>query len=226
MSAVDELSAAADRLSCAEPHDRFRAKPAPHESQRSKEMVLRAVARAKEGDQDAVRFLYLRYSGNVYAYVRGIVRADHDAEDVTQHVFAKLMTAIQSYERRSVPFLAWLLRMSHNAAIDHLRAKTPTPCAEVFGEDECDDYGVSERTTALRVAMETLPEEQRNVLMLRHLVGLTPPEIAVRLGRSESSVHGLHHRGRRSLQQELLRLGSGPVTGRRPTRRTPPAVVV
>jgi RNA polymerase sigma-70 factor (ECF subfamily) len=47
---------------------------------------------------------------------------------------------------------------------------------------------------------------------MRHIVGLSPPEIAEQLGRSESSIHGLHHRGRRALQQELERLGSAPST--------------
>jgi RNA polymerase sigma-70 factor (ECF subfamily) len=59
-----------------------------------------------------------------------------------------------------------------------------------------------------------LPYEQREVILMRHLVGLTPPEIATRMGRSESSIHGLHHRGRRALQQELRRLESAPATAR------------
>jgi RNA polymerase sigma-70 factor (ECF subfamily) len=50
------------------------------------------------------------------------------------------------------------------------------------------------------------------VVILRHVVGLTPGEIADRMGRSEGSVHGLHHRGRRALQRELERLDSAPFT--------------
>ena len=48
--------------------------------------------------------------------------------------------------------------------------------------------------------------------MLRHVVGLTPGEIADRMGRTEGSVNGLHHRGRRALQRELERLDSAPFT--------------
>ena len=48
--------------------------------------------------------------------------------------------------------------------------------------------------------------------MLRHIVGLSPVEIADAMNRSESSVHGLHHRGRRSLQVNLVELGASPVT--------------
>ena len=69
----------------------------------------------------------------------------------------------------------------------------------------------------MRTALATLPDEQRQVVILRHVVGLTPGEIAERMGRSEGSIHGLHHRGRRALQRELERLDSTPFT--RATRR-------
>src|ERR1700733_5616549 len=86
-----------------------------------------AVARAKEGDREALRFLYVSYSNNIYGYVRSIVRDDHEAEDVTQHVFAKLMTTIGKYDDRGVPFFAWLLRPARNVRLDHLRANRVTP---------------------------------------------------------------------------------------------------
>ena len=69
----------------------------------------------------------------------------------------------------------------------------------------------AERGADLRHALEQLPEDQREVLVLRHIVGLSPVEIASTLGRSESSVHGLHHRGRRTLQSSLTELGAAPV---------------
>ncbi len=50
-----------------------------------------AVARAQAGDNEAIRFLYIRYKDNVYGYVLSFVRDPHEAEDVTQHVFLKLM---------------------------------------------------------------------------------------------------------------------------------------
>jgi RNA polymerase sigma-70 factor (ECF subfamily) len=53
--------------------------------------------------------------------------------------------------------------------------------------------------------------EQREVLVLRHLVGLSPGEIAKRLGKTEGSIHGLHHRGRAALQGLLREMNSAPV---------------
>jgi RNA polymerase sigma-70 factor, ECF subfamily len=185
----------------------------------SPEMTSRtrlAVARAKEGDQEAVRFLYVTYSNNIYGYVRSIVRDDHEAEDVTQHVFAKLMTRIVKYDDRGLPFLAWLLRLARNVAIDHLRANRLTPTENLLDPDASSGIDLDQPET-VRAALATLPDEQRQVVIMRHVIGLTPGEIADRLGRSESSVHGLHHRGRRALQRELERLESTPLTrGARP----------
>ena len=175
-----------------------------------------AVARAKEGDHDALRFHYITYSQNIYGYVRSIVRDDHEAEDVTQHVFAKLMTSLVKYDDRGVPFFAWLIRMARNVAIDHLRANRVTPTETVL--DPASPSGTDlDQGETVRAALAALPDEQRQVVVLRHIVGLTPAEIADRMGRSESSIHGLHHRGRRTLQRELELLDSTPST-RTPAR--------
>jgi RNA polymerase sigma-70 factor (ECF subfamily) len=179
--------------------------------------VRLAIARAKEGDRDAIRLLYIRYSDNVYGYLRSIVRDDKEAEDLTQHVFMKLMTVILKYQDQGVPFSGWLLRLARNVALDHLRRRRPIPTEEVFAVDSHADLGGEDRARDLHSALATLPEEQRDVMVMRHIVGLSPQEIAEQMGRSESSIHGLHHRGRRALQQELRRLGSAPstITGRR-----------
>lgn len=170
-----------------------------------------AVARAKEGDRDALQFLYVRYSNNIYGFVRSILRDDHEAEDVTQHVFAKLMTTLVKYDDRGVPFFAWLLRLARNVAIDHLRANRLTPTETVIDPDVSSSADL-DRAETVRAALATLPDEQRQVVILRHVVGLTPGEIADRMGRTESSIHGLHHRGRRALQRELVRLDATPLT--------------
>jgi len=192
--------------------DRLVAKPTVETSADIERLVSRAVARAKQGDREAVRFLYLRYADNVYGYVRTIVRDHHDAEDVTQQVFAKLISAIARYEQRATPFVAWLLRMAHNVAVDAVRARRTTPVEEVFGPGDatCDD--APELARSLRAALASLPDDQRQVVVLRHVLGLSPVEIAEQLGRTNSSVYGLHHRGRRALCAELERLDSTPLT--------------
>jgi RNA polymerase sigma-70 factor (ECF subfamily) len=188
----------------------LRARTTLDESPEAMRQVSLAIARAKEGDREALRLLYVRYSENVYGYVRSIVRDEKEAEDLTQHVFLKLMTAICKYDDRGIPFSGWLLRLARNVALDHLRRRRAIPAEEVYGADSHVDETALDCSRNLRTALDSLPEEQRNVVVMRHVIGLTPPEIAEQMGRSESSIHGLHHRGRRALQIELRRLDSAP----------------
>ncbi|MGA2319436.1 MAG: sigma-70 family RNA polymerase sigma factor [Solirubrobacteraceae bacterium] len=176
-------------------------------------LVARAITRAQEGDREAIGFLYARYADNVCGYVRSIVHDQHEAEDITQQVFAKLIGVIGKYEQREVPFFAWILRVSRNVAIDHLRRRTAIPVEEVrVSEDDGRDRLGSERMNDLQESLATLPHDQREVLVLRHIAGLSPTEIAQRTGRSEGSIHGLHHRGRRALTAELASRGAAPAT--------------
>ena len=199
----------ADQIEAALGRGRFRRRRTIDQSPRNERLVAAAVARAKDGDADALRFLYLRYADNVYGYVCSIVRDEHEAEDITQHIFAKLLTSLERYEPRVVPFSAWVLRVAHNAAIDHMRSRRPVPHEEVHSPDAADDAaGARERFADLRLALDALPPEQRDVLVLRFFVGLSPGEIAERLGRSEDAVHGLQHRGRRRLRHEMLALAA------------------
>jgi RNA polymerase sigma-70 factor (ECF subfamily) len=195
----------ADLIEISAGRGRFRRRRQLDQSAATERLVLRAVERAKDGDEDALRFLYLRYADNVYGYVCSIVRDEHEAEDVTQQVFAKLLGSLGRYQPRSVPFSAWILRVAHNAAIDHVRARRPVPVEEVRGPEPADDGAARESFRDLRVALDTLPREQREVIVLRFLVGLSPREIAERMGRSEDAVNGLQHRGRRRLRREMDR---------------------
>jgi RNA polymerase sigma-70 factor, ECF subfamily len=182
---------------------------APGNSDRDSRLVQMAVTRAKAGDAEGIHFLYARFAPGVKRYVDSILHDQHESEDITQMVFAKLMTRIGKYEQREVPFTAWIMRVARNAALDHLRASRAVPTEEVR-LSASPDPGGSDRLNDLRVALEELPKDQRDVLILRHIAGLSPLEIADTLGKSESSIHGLHHRGRRALRQKLTELGAGP----------------
>jgi RNA polymerase sigma-70 factor (ECF subfamily) len=210
---INAFRARADELEHTRPPGRFRSHSSLDEGTAAeRRVVVQAVARAKAGDEEALRFLYIRYADNVYGYVRSIVRDDYEAEDVTQHVFAKLMTILPRYEQqRQVPFAAWILRVARNAAVDQMRQRRAVPCEEVRELDTRKDFGDSQQTSiGLREALATLPEDQRQVIMLRHLVGLSPGEIAGRMGKSEPSVHGLHHRGRAALRRALVERECAP----------------
>jgi RNA polymerase sigma-70 factor (ECF subfamily) len=175
-------------------------------------IVSAAVAAAQRGEGDGVRSLYVRFADDVYSVVKGILRDEHEAEDVTQHVFAMLPKRIKKYEPRGVPFKAWLLRVARNAAVDSLRSRRSVPVEEVRTEQQAQPEEDRHLREALESAFSELPADQREVVVLRHLVGLSPGEIAERLGKSEGAVHGLHHRGRRAIKAQLAELGAAPFT--------------
>jgi RNA polymerase sigma-70 factor (ECF subfamily) len=184
------------------------------ESAADRRRLRHAIAGARNRDSEAMRHIYERYADNVYSYVRTILHDDHEAEDVTQHVFTKLLTKIQSYEERSVPFTAWLLRIARNCAIDHMRSKRAICCEEVPAEEERPGYDevAADQRDAIEDALDSIPASQRRVVVLRHVVGLSPNEIATRMGKSEGAIHTLHHRARRAMQAELLRRHMAPVS--------------
>jgi RNA polymerase sigma-70 factor (ECF subfamily) len=173
-------------------------------------LVPAAAARAREGDDDALRLLFLLYADNVYGYVLAIVRYEHDAEDITSELFARLPRALRRYEASGSPFATWLLRVARNAALDHLRARRSVPRAEVRSVTEAAEPSARERLADLRAAFAALPADQRQVMLLRLIAGMSPAEVALELGRSVDAVHALQHRARRRLRQELTQQGWAP----------------
>jgi RNA polymerase sigma-70 factor (ECF subfamily) len=211
MMSTTELLTTAEGSSAGVLKGHFRRTPRVDETDGSARTVSLAVARAKQGDPNALRYLYVRYADNVYSYVATLLRDDHEAEDVTQHVFAKLMTVLPKYEERSVPFSAWIMRVARNVAVDHLRQRRDVPAEQLLdGESGLEDDSSWQRSIGLRDALADLPDEQRSVLVLRHVLGLTPGEIAGYMSKTEPSIHGLHHRGRAALRTALTERDCAP----------------
>ena len=96
------------------------------------DLVTLAVARAKEGDADALHFLYVRFADDVCGYVDSIMPSLGESREINQRVFGALMTTIRTYEPREIPFAAWILRVSRKAALDHLVAREDAHLRQVL----------------------------------------------------------------------------------------------
>lgn len=192
--------------------------PASASVRTQQEWTVSTIGRARRGDTDALSHLYRQYAPGVFAYVRRMLWNDYDAQDVTQQVFVKLATSLDKYDARRADFSSWILRMSHNAAVDHLRKHRLTLLTdpvevppEVYEADPEDGR-------SLREAFTTLSGAQRDVLLLREVVGLTPREVAKRLGKTQAAVNTCHHRARLAAVRALVSLGSTPATSTGATR--------
>ena len=171
-----------------------------------------ALGRMALGDHQAVAELYTRYSHGIYTYICSIVADRYEAEDVTQHVFLKLMTAAGQPNPIHTDFSGWLLRVARNAALDSLRRKRRTL---LLDPQEWAPAGVApdqELRRSLEEAVGGLSQGQRDVLLLRDLLGLSPHEAAQQLGKSEGAVQMLHHRARRAVCARLASSGRAPST--------------
>jgi RNA polymerase sigma-70 factor (ECF subfamily) len=163
--------------------------------------------------------LYVLHAPAVHAHVLRVVGDVDDADDVTQQVFAKLLTSLDRYRPGEAPFVAWVLRVARNTALDHVRHARALPIDAVDQVRARDERGAEEVRASLRAALALLPQGQRDVLLLTHLVGLAPDEIAGILGCTVRAVHGLHYRGRIAVRVTLTDLGSAPAVSGVPQQR-------
>jgi RNA polymerase sigma-70 factor (ECF subfamily) len=192
------------------------------EDEVARRRTRRTIGRAADGDPDALQDLYLRYAGPVYRHVRAVIRDEHEAQDITQLVFLKLSAALPGYDERHGPFRPWLLRVARNLAIDQIRRRRAVPAEHIQDDAASDDTG-RQRAGAFYDALAALSADQREVLVLRQIVGLRPREIAARMDRTEGSVHALHHRARAAMRASLVLLEAAPATrGARPARDAGP----
>jgi RNA polymerase sigma-70 factor (ECF subfamily) len=172
----------------------------------SAERVWELVDRAKQGDRDAFDELYRLHVDGIYRYLHVRVGDSHDAEDLTTQTFLKMLESIGRYNRRSVPFGAWLFRIAHNLAMDHFRTarrcrpaeEVPEPAGrhEPSAEERALDSLGEKRMFKL---MNRLSDDQQKVLTLKFVLDYSNGEAATVLGKTEGSVKSLQHRALDSL---------------------------
>jgi len=175
-------------------------------------LLAAAIVHVRQGNRIGLDYLYACFAQDVRRHVKRIVGHPDDAEDITHDVFVKLTTAMRKYEPRDVPFRAWILRVARNAALDYARSQRVVPSDEIEAGDDNQERADVERRLALTEAIDMLPTQQREVVLLRHVAGFGPRQTAHLLGKSEGSIRGLHYRGRGALQAALREFGVAPVT--------------
>jgi RNA polymerase sigma-70 factor, ECF subfamily len=168
---------------------------------RERERAL--VRRARDGDRDAFGELYRIHLPAVARLVR--FRVGRDDEDTVSEVFLRAWRGLSAYRDTGVPFAAWLYGIARHVSIDELRRQ-----GRVETRDEIPDRGVEPMTAevlTLRGAIDELPTEQRQVIELKYLVGLTNEEVAAAMATTPGAVNARQWRALKSLA-EILEEGS------------------
>lgn len=164
------------------------------EGQANEEVRLLELAR---NEPTAFAPLYERYFPRIYAYCLRRVGSNEEAEDLTSLVFTRALTSIGSYRGGSV--VAWLFRIAHNAVANHLRDRRPqlpldTASHPVSGEDLSAGIVRDEEQEHLARLLAALPDDQREILVLRLVGELTAREIGAVIGKREGAVRVALHR--------------------------------
>jgi RNA polymerase sigma-70 factor (ECF subfamily) len=167
------------------------------------------IEAAQAGDLEALSSLYDIHINQVYRYTLARLGNVHDAEDVAEEIFLKMLAGLPGYQWRKVPFAAWLMRIARNEVISFTRRNgrrahdTELPDELVDRSHANDPAETTERIMALedlRKAVTLLPEAQRDVIILRFASGLSVADTAKALGKQENNVKVLQHKGMQRLQ--------------------------
>ena len=177
------------------------------QSERDEGELIRA---ARNGDRDAFAQLYESHVGRVYGYLLSRLRQPADAEDVTAEVFIRAMKALRSYKPRGVPFVAWLVRIAHNEAVNYTKRQArrgEVQMVDVVGDADGPEASALRQGALGEVAdaMEGLTERQRRVLQLRFAAELSISETAEAMDRSEGAVKFLQFSALRAVRRVLDR---------------------
>lgn len=182
------------------------------------------VAQVRAGDVAAYAVLYERHGDAAIHYARRVSGAD-GAQDVAQESFLKVLSAILAGRGPQDGFVAYLLRVVRNEAVDRARRTRETPVEdvhEVGGDDlvVLDGAACHAEREVLRSALAELPHTQREVLWLTEVEGLAPRDVAPRLDMSANAVSQLARRGREGLRAAWLQAQVDTREARPECRRT------
>jgi RNA polymerase sigma factor (sigma-70 family) len=162
------------------------------------------------GDVSAARLLVARLSPMALRVAMRMLGGDRaEAEDVAQEAMLRLWKIAGEWRQGEAKVTSWLYRVAINLATDRLRRRRSGPALDEIAEPPDLSPGAVERMTqaaraeALDAALAALPERQRQAVVLRHIEGLSNPEIAEVLGVGVEAVESLTARGKRALAAML-----------------------
>jgi len=184
-------------------HDRETIREAKNREERE------LIRRAKEYDSSAFAEIYERHYQGIYNYLYYRVGDARLAEDLASEVFLKALEAIRSFTFRGIRLSSWLYRIAKNLVTDYYRLQPSQEdvllkeglIAAEGSPGEALEEGITQRR--LWRALQGLTEEQRQVIILKFIDGLSNTEVAQIMGKSEGAIKSLQHRALAALGRLL-----------------------
>ncbi len=150
------------------------------------------VQRFIEGDQESLEILILRHKSRVFSYIVLIVKNQELAEDIFQETFIKVIRSLKKGRyTENGKFISWVLRISHNLIIDHFRKEklkgtisNDSVEVDIFNSQKFSDRTIEDEMINSQILFEVkelvreLPDDQQQVIYMRHYLGLSFKEIA------------------------------------------------
>lgn len=167
------------------------------------------LARYAAGDGAAARLLTTSLTPRLFGHAVRVLGDAAEAEDVAQEAMLRLWKIAPQWRRGEAKVTTWLYRVVANLCMDRLRMRRATGLDDI---DEPADPAASveqnlqdaARADALQKALDTLPDRQKQAVVLRHIDGLANPEIAAILETGIEAVESLTARGKRALTKALI----------------------
>ena len=182
---------------------------------------LKLIAKAQKGDRKAFESLVKMHEKNVYNLALKLMKNREDALDASQDAFLKAWISIKSFRGES-KFSAWLYRLTYNTCLDVIRKAKKGEIISLTSNDEEEEVvdvkdnaptpeeaAVKKETQqTVRDAVDNLPEEYRQIIIMREFTGLSYAEIAECTGLNEGTVKSRLSRARIKLAEMLRQKGT------------------
>ena len=150
------------------------------------------VKRFIDGEQSSFEILISRHKDKVYTYILLMLKNEHLAHDIFQETFIKVVKSLHAGKyQENGKFISWVVRIAHNLIIDHFRKEKQMKTysndeyeTDIFNSSKFSDNTVEDDIihdqimSDVRQLVDFLPDEQKEVILLRHFMGLSFKEIA------------------------------------------------
>ncbi len=156
-------------------------------------------------------YIYAKYRDKVFGFVRSKIVNQTEAEDIVQTVFLKVYSNLDKYDETKASLSTWIYTITRNTIYDYLKEKRDHPVLELFentvdSEEEPDDSILNNETLEeLACALEKLPQNQRDIIILIYYHGKPKTEVAKILDITYGQLRYLHDKALSRLKETLSR---------------------